>query len=397
MDIVLNVDGACDCETCKVSTGTKVEKGWGHELVIANSEKYCGKVMHFHQGARFSMHYHIRKTETWYVASGQFEFRWIDTESADMKTQILNVGDIVTNEIGQPHQLICLREGDVFEVSTQHFDSDSYRVMKGNSQTSDKKHPRIVLLMHMGLGDHILMAPAVREVSKQCEKLYVPCKSIYSNTLRFVYGDVKNLELLPIMSTTDERILGSELQRVIGELGGGQMAIAATGVYNSRPNPVYPFPGGFYKDLGLDFMACRKDFKWNATQSPLVAVLKHLGLEHSFVHDTSSTQKGGRIAEDARRGAKDSIVLLNPDRNMYEPTHPFYYLAQLAVRKPSQDMLESVSLMESARELYLIDSCYFSLTAFMDLSRVGAKHLYKRADVKFEWLTPDLGWNEIVM
>jgi hypothetical protein len=30
--------------------------------------------------------------------------------------------------------LIALTDGEVFEVSTQHFDSDSYRVWKGDSQ-----------------------------------------------------------------------------------------------------------------------------------------------------------------------------------------------------------------------------------------------------------------------
>ena len=46
----------------------------------------------------------------------------------------LEIGDSITNEIGEPHQIICLEEGDVFEVSTTHYDSDCYRVMKGDSQ-----------------------------------------------------------------------------------------------------------------------------------------------------------------------------------------------------------------------------------------------------------------------
>jgi hypothetical protein len=36
---------------------------------------------------------------------------------------------------GQPHQMLAIEEGScIFEVSTQHFDSDSYRVMPGSSQ-----------------------------------------------------------------------------------------------------------------------------------------------------------------------------------------------------------------------------------------------------------------------
>ena len=68
------------------------------------------------------------------MASGSFLFRWINTANADVVEESLSVGDTITNEVGEPHQIICLEEGDIFEVSTQHFDSDSYRVAKGDSQ-----------------------------------------------------------------------------------------------------------------------------------------------------------------------------------------------------------------------------------------------------------------------
>ena len=68
------------------------------------------------------------------MASGSFTFLYIDTKDATIVSQKLLIGDVITNKIGQPHQLICDEEGDVFEVSTTHYDSDSYRVLKGDSQ-----------------------------------------------------------------------------------------------------------------------------------------------------------------------------------------------------------------------------------------------------------------------
>lgn len=121
-------------EPVKKTTPVIVPKGWGHEVVFVNNDKYCGKILHFKKGARFSMHFHLKKTETWYVASGSFLFRYIDTKLADMKEMELSIGDTITNQIGEPHQIICLEEGDIFEVSTHHCDDDSYRVLKGNSQ-----------------------------------------------------------------------------------------------------------------------------------------------------------------------------------------------------------------------------------------------------------------------
>jgi mannose-6-phosphate isomerase-like protein (cupin superfamily) len=117
-----------ECEGCRIP------KGWGHEIVFENNEKYCGKILVFKEGAEFSMHYHMIKDETWYVESGVFLYRWIDTETAEVNTVTLIVGDTVRQRPGQPHQLKALTEGRIYEVSTQHFDSDSYRVWKGDSQ-----------------------------------------------------------------------------------------------------------------------------------------------------------------------------------------------------------------------------------------------------------------------
>ena len=81
------------------------------------------------------MHYHLIKKESWYVSKGEFEYGWIDTETADHKVIWLREGDIVDLERGQPHQLKALTEGaTIFEVSTKHYNEDSYRVKKGDSQ-----------------------------------------------------------------------------------------------------------------------------------------------------------------------------------------------------------------------------------------------------------------------
>lgn len=109
-------------------------KAWGYELWIHNDEQYCGKILHFNKNAKFSMHFHIIKNETWYIQSGKFLLIGIDADTAQKYEEVLEEGDIVYIERGLSHQLIALEEGDVFEISTQHFEEDSYRVEKGDSQ-----------------------------------------------------------------------------------------------------------------------------------------------------------------------------------------------------------------------------------------------------------------------
>ena len=53
-----------------------------------------------------------------------------DLESA--KEIILNVGDNFHVYTGLRHQMIALEESELFEFSTEHFDSDSYRIEKGD-------------------------------------------------------------------------------------------------------------------------------------------------------------------------------------------------------------------------------------------------------------------------
>ena len=111
-----------------------VEKGWGHELIWATNDKYCGKLLKFNTGAKFSMHFHAVKDETWYVLDGSFKVEWIDTTNATHHVLVLVAGDIWRNEPLVPHRIVCLLEGTIIEVSTPDSVEDNYRVMPGDSQ-----------------------------------------------------------------------------------------------------------------------------------------------------------------------------------------------------------------------------------------------------------------------
>ena len=112
----------------------RIEKGWGSEEIWATNDKYCGKLMHFNAGAKFSMHFHAVKDETWYVLSGKFEVKYILTQDASQRIKILEKGATWRNLPLEPHQLVCLEAGTIIEVSTADSVEDNYRVAPGDSQ-----------------------------------------------------------------------------------------------------------------------------------------------------------------------------------------------------------------------------------------------------------------------
>ncbi|CAB4124374.1 hypothetical protein UFOVP49_212 [uncultured Caudovirales phage] len=111
-----------------------IKKGWGYEDIFVTNDMYCGKFLHFKEGAKFSMHFHAKKHETWRIVSGEFVVEWINKENAKVYSELLYPGSIWVNEPLKPHRLICRKEGSVLEISTEDSVEDNYRVMPGDSQ-----------------------------------------------------------------------------------------------------------------------------------------------------------------------------------------------------------------------------------------------------------------------
>lgn len=115
-----------------------VKKGWGYEIIWATNDKYCGKLMVFEKPqSKFSMHFHKEKDETWFVNSGQFMLRYIDTNTAKIHEKLLKEGDVWHNPPLLPHQLEALQPNSmIFEVSTADSVEDNYRIIPGDSQSA---------------------------------------------------------------------------------------------------------------------------------------------------------------------------------------------------------------------------------------------------------------------
>lgn len=115
-------------------TAKTVPKGWGEEIHIVNNDEFCGKILRFNQGARFSCHFHVKKREVFYITKGLLQMMWIDLETAAQHIDYYREGDIIEIPRLLPHQITALGAAELIEFSTPDSVSDSYRVLPGDSQ-----------------------------------------------------------------------------------------------------------------------------------------------------------------------------------------------------------------------------------------------------------------------
>ena len=110
-----------------------VKKGWGYEKWIVNCPEYCGKLLYFEKGKMCSWHHHKLKDEVFYLQSGKLLVKFSDSDDIEKaKEIIMNPGDAFHVYRGLRHRMIAIENSELFEFSTQHFDSDSIRIQKGD-------------------------------------------------------------------------------------------------------------------------------------------------------------------------------------------------------------------------------------------------------------------------
>jgi len=110
-----------------------VPKGWGFEKWIVNCPEYCGKLLYLVKGKKCSWHYHVLKDEYFYVQSGKIKIYFGNEDDINKaRTIILEKGENFHVYRGLRHRIEALEDTELFEFSTQHFDSDSKRIEKGD-------------------------------------------------------------------------------------------------------------------------------------------------------------------------------------------------------------------------------------------------------------------------
>lgn len=129
----------------KFNKYNEVKKNWGKEHWIINHKLYCMKIIEVIFQRRCSVHYHLLKDETFHILNGVMKLElWEDVatfkENKPDKIVVLWPGSSVRIQPGVLHRFEALTDEknvlQFIEVSTQHHESDSIRVVPAPTYTT---------------------------------------------------------------------------------------------------------------------------------------------------------------------------------------------------------------------------------------------------------------------
>lgn len=104
---------------------------WGHELTIASTNDYSTKILAFTgPGSKTNFSFNVKKEKTWFVNTGHFKLRWIDTDTGQLFETVLQEGQ--THHV-PPLMPCCLEaisaDSSITESSNGDYDKDTFIVL----------------------------------------------------------------------------------------------------------------------------------------------------------------------------------------------------------------------------------------------------------------------------
>ena len=100
----------------------RVEKPWGHELIWAFSERYCGKLLFVKAGFALSLQFHNEKDESWLIQSGKAKLELGEAGQSVLNEEVIGPGSAFRYRPGTVHRVTAIEDTTILEVSTPELD-----------------------------------------------------------------------------------------------------------------------------------------------------------------------------------------------------------------------------------------------------------------------------------
>lgn len=104
---------------------------WGYEIIWAKNNNYGGKILVFEKSDKTDFVFCKSTERSWFVNTGKFVFRWIDTQNGNIYQQEATDGFVFCAKPLVPFAIECVSNGgSLSEVNNGEQDNDTFIVFK---------------------------------------------------------------------------------------------------------------------------------------------------------------------------------------------------------------------------------------------------------------------------
>lgn len=110
-----------------------IQTDFGYEIEWAKFDNYGAKIIVFNKKDKTPFWYNVKTKKTWFVNSGSFIFRWIDTSNGQIFQQEAKEGFVFTAKPFVPCAIECVGPGSLSEVNNGLHENDKHIVVQKGS------------------------------------------------------------------------------------------------------------------------------------------------------------------------------------------------------------------------------------------------------------------------
>lgn len=280
---------------------------------------------------------------------------------------------------GEISYIIHLNNDARFRIKSKINNLYNSKFKEQKSFTGSKK---LIILPHLGMGDELIMIGAVRYYSLLYDEVYIIVVEKFAETVRSIYSDDKSI--IPYIVKDCNEIspnFGTDLQKnreIFITMKQNGFDLLFCGMHNPRFNGDWdalskvPFYKQFYIDVNLDYdiFRWRNAYMHREIEREIKLYDKVLGNKgkYIFTHDNfgfENTAISKKIP-----AIESELYVYHPNRNV--SNDPDW------ICEASNILTDYGYIMEHAEEIFIMDSAFFALSAYLDLSNVKRKVLYSR-------------------
>jgi len=300
------------------------------------------------------------------VSENQFYYKQLK----DINTRIWNMQDDIRSS-DNPSSKTCL---DILEMNDSRFRIKDIINRKAQSILREQKgYPikRAIFIGHQGLGDHINYIGAVRYLSSFYDEFVVVCTDVYKrarnvDNVKSFYADNPNIKIVTLSGYYTCR----DINIIDAELNLKQYSTVYTlGAYRDGYEPgIYELPDIWYNQLGLN-PSIRVSHFFLPENDDSKNLYKSIEMPYIFIHRKSVDGVINIVNWDI-----NTILTLDPDINLYSPSHIWYTLAESFVNKPFYYYYDTI---RHAKEIHMTNSSFFCMAIHLKLD-ADVKAVYDR-------------------